>query len=318
LDKKNGTVWDLSTIVTSLSWKTSRIGKAGSLDLTFVRNALFQSKDFTFENGDNLRVGKDGVNFFYGYVFSIDRSEDDTVRLVAYDQLRYLMANESYVFRNATAADVIQRIAKDFELKTGALATPRHRIPQLLQDNKKLMDMIVRALDLTLIADKKIYVLYDDFGALTLRDAEDMTFDWSIGDGSRMVSYSHSASIDSETYNRVKLVQDNKNTGKRDVYIAQDSRTIDRWGRLQLYEVADEGLNRAQLETFAMQLLEYRNRESRTLKVDALGDMNVRAGGYAHLRIDALGIDERMLVEECTHEFQGNEHIMKLDMKVVD
>ncbi|WP_309119209.1 hypothetical protein [Paenibacillus sp.] len=318
LDKKNGTVWDMSTLVTSAVWKTSRIGKAGCLDLTFVRSALYQSKDFTFENGDNLRVSKEGVDFFNGYVFTIDRSADDTVRLLAYDQLRYLMANESYVFRDVTAADVVRRIADDFGLKTGALAASRHRIPLLLQDNKKLMDMIVRALDLTLIADKKIYVLYDDFGALTLRDAEEMIFDLSIGEGSGMLGYSHSASIDSETYNRIKLVQNNKSNGRRDVYIAYDSNAIDRWGRLQLYQVADEGMNRAQLEELAVQLLRYRNRESKTLKADALGDIRVRAGGYVKLRVDALGIDERMLVQECSHEFRGDEHIMKLDLKVVD
>lgn len=317
IDDKNGTLWDISTMVTDVTWKTSRVGKAGSLELTFVKESPFQDREFSYNNGDIVAIRKGAKNLFYGYIFSIDRSKDDTVRLTAYDQVRYLMANESYMFRNRTATDVIATIARDFELQVGSLADTVHRIPSMVEDNKKLLDMITRALDLTLIATGNIFVFYDDFGALTLRNAVNMTVDRAVGEGSQLTNYSHTTSIDSETYNRIKLVHENKQSGRKDVYIAQDSVRISQWGRLQLYQVANEDLNQAQFKERAAQLLKYRNRESKTLQVDSLGDPDVRAGSYVHIRIDALEIEQRMLVQECSHEFKGKEHIMKLDLKVI-
>ena len=36
--------------------------------------------------------------------------------------------------------------------------------------------------------------------------------------------FDYNSSIDSDTYTKIKLVRDNEESGKRDVYIAQDSR----------------------------------------------------------------------------------------------
>ena len=41
-------------------------------------------------------------------------------------------------------------------------------------------------------------------------------------------NYDYESSIDENTYNRIKLVYDNEDAGKREVYIAQDSSNINR------------------------------------------------------------------------------------------
>ena len=51
--------------------------------------------------------------------------------------------------------------------------------------------------------------------------------------------------------------------GKRDVYLYQHGQNIAQWGLLQLYEVADENMNPAQLKQLAQNLLELKNRSSR-------------------------------------------------------
>jgi hypothetical protein len=113
----------------------------------------------------------------------------------------------------------------------------------MIEDTQKLLDIIDKALTLTLHHGNQNFVFFDDFGKLSLRLVDDMLVDVYLGDGSLMYDYSYKRSIDSDTYNQIKLVQDNKKTQKRDVHMARDSANIAKWGLLQYYEKVDEGLN---------------------------------------------------------------------------
>lgn len=318
LDNKNGNVWDLSEIVDDVTWKTTRIGRAASVEISFVRNGVYQARDFQYNNGDIVRVRYGGANVFYGYVFDIGSGKDEQVKITAYDQLRYLMAKDTYVFSNSTATQVIKRIASDFGLQVGYLAETGHRIRSMLEDNQTLMDIIWKALALTLKANGVIYNFYDDFGKLALRDARDMVVDVAVGDDSLMYDFSYSRSIDGDTFNRVKLVRDNKQSGKRDVYIAQDSASIAKWGRLQLYETVDENANAAQINELLNNLLALKNREQKRLQIDGVGgDVQIRAGCYVPIIIAELGIAQHFLVDDCTQKISGGEHTMSLGLKVI-
>lgn len=319
IDNKDGNVWDITQIVVDVSWKTSRIGKAGSLDFTLIKNAPGQDKTFKYTNGDIVRVqrAEDGANVFYGYIFSIDGGRDETVRISCYDQLRYLMANDTYVFANVTAADVVKKIAADFGLKLGQIDDTGYKIPTMAEDNQKLLDIICKALDLTLINTGKNYVFLDDFGSLSVRNVNDLLLDFIIGDGSLMTDYTHKISIDSDTYNQIKLYRDNKETGKREIYQAFDSVNMAKWGVLQLYQSVDEGMNEAQINELLDTLATLKNRESKTLKIEAIGDLRVRAGCYLRIQIQEYGINQPFLVDECTHSFDGADHRMSLELKAI-
>lgn len=317
LDNKNGKLWDLSQIVSGISWKTSRIGNPGSLEFTIVRNGIYQATDFQYNNGDVVKFRFNGVNVFYGYVFKISEGKDEDVKFLCYDQIRYLMASDTYVLSNITAAEVVRLIAADFELKLGRIDDTGYRIPKMAEDNQKLIDIICKALTLTLINSGRNYFLYDDFGALSVRDSESTLLDFIVGDRSLMYDYSAERSIDSDTYNRVKLYRDNQDTGRRDVYIAQDSANIARWGTLQLTQSVDEKLNTAQISELLNALIAIKNRESRSLRIDAIGDVRVRAGCYVPIVIAERGINQPFLVDECVHRFDGGDHTMSLELKVI-
>jgi hypothetical protein len=316
LDDKQGNVWDLSSIVSDIKWKTQRIGKAGSLEFTLVKGGLYENQSFSYANGDIVRFRYDGTNIFYGYIFTIDGGKSETVKITAYDQMRYLTASDTYVMAGVTAADVIKRIADDFKLRIGTLAQPSYRIPTMSEDGQALLDIIDKALTLTLHNSGVNYVFYDDFGELVLRNVEDMLVDVIIGDGSNMYDYAYKQSIDQDTYNRIKLYKDNKDTGKRDMYQVQDSATQARWGVLQLYQSVDEKLNDAQINELLATLSQLKNRETRSLKVDAIGDARIRAGCYVPLMIEKLDINQTFLIDACTHSFAGN-HTMNLELKVL-
>jgi len=317
IHNREGNKWDVSNIVEGLSWKTTRIGTAGTISFTLVKGAIYQSKDFMYRNGDGVAIAVGNIKVFYGYIFSIDEGRDESVKITAYDQIRYLMNTDTYVFKGITATDVLKRIAKDFNLKLGAVADTKYKIPVMSEDGQKLLDIICKAITLTFSNTGRDYCLYDDFGSLCLRNVDDDQLDLIIGDRSLMYDYNVQTSIDSQTYNQIKLYKDNKDTGKREIYMYKDSVNIKRWGMLQLYQSIDEKANDAQITELLDSLSTIHNRETKSLKVNAIGDIRIRAGMRVRILISEYGVDQALLVDECSHNFDGADHTMSLDLRVV-
>lgn len=250
--------------------------------------------------------------FFYGYIFQKSRSEKDIISITTYDQLRYLKNKDTYTY-SGKASDFIKRVAGDFGLNTGMISDTGYSIAPRLESDKTLFDMFQNAIDLTMMNTGKLYVLYDNFGALTLKDSEKMITDVLI-DQDTCQGLDYTSSIDGETYNKIKLTYDNEKTGKRDVYIAKDSSNINKWGVLQYFESIQEGENgQAKVE----KLLKYYNRKTRNLSVkDAIGSTKVRAGSYVvvMLNLGDIKVENYMLVEKVVHKFKAGTHFMDLTL----
>ena len=139
-----------------------------------------------------------------------------------------------------------------------------------------------------------------------------------IGDGSLATDFTYKRDIDSDTYNRVKLVRANSETGRADTYIVEDSDTIAKWGLLQYYDQVDENMNAAQIEQMCMQYLQYYNRVVQTLTIDALGLPGLRAGMIIPIRlgsVQSLAVSRLLLAEKVTHSFDGDDHTMSIEVK---
>lgn len=317
IDNKDGNVWDVSNVVKDIRYSTSRIGKASSLEFTLVDSGIYQDKKFNYQNGDIVQF-TDGTNkVFMGYIFKFEMSRNGEAKILAYDQLRYLNANHTYVLTNVTATQIIQRIAKDFNLKTGKLADTKYKIPNFLQDDQTLIDMVCWALDKTLIKYSTNFVFYDDFGQLTLQNINDMKYGFVIGEGSLMTDFTYSKSIDEDTYNHIVLYRDNEKSGKRETFKIEDSSRIKKWGKLQLYQSVDEDMTKAQINDLLTRLITVKNRETRKMKIEAIGDLRLRAGMYVNIQISRFGINKFFLVDECTHSISGTQHTMTLDLRMV-
>jgi len=145
----------------------------------------------------------------------------------------------------------------------------------------------------------------------------EMLLDFYIGDHSLMTDFMLKSSIDQETYNKIKLYRDNQKAGKREVYIAQDSANIAKWGVLQLTQSVDDDKNEAQISALLDQLIILRNRETKSLQIEAIGDVRVRAGCFVPIVISELGINQPFLVDEATHRFSGNDYTISITLKVI-
>ncbi len=287
-----------------ITWQ--RKGTPGKLEFTMRREGMMS------QEGDAVAVYIGEKAFFYGYIFEKSRNEKKEIKMVCYDQLRYLKNKDTYNY-SGKASDFIKRVATDFNLKCGTIKDTKYSIPPRLESNSTLFDMFQTALDLTMMNTGRLYVLYDKFGKLTLSDTEDMITDILI-DESTQESFDYTSSIDGETYNKVKLTYDNDKTGTREVYIAKDSTNINRWGVLQYHDTLKEGENG---QTKVEQLLKYYNRKTRNLKIKkALGSTKVRAGSYVVVKMDLgnLKVENYMLVEKVVHTFSANQHLMDLTL----
>ena len=139
-----------------------------------------------------------------------------------------------------------------------------------------------------------------------------------VGDGSLITDYTYKRDIDSGTYNRIKLVRPNSQTGRADVYIHEDTETIEKWGLLQYYSKVDENLNEAQIDQMCTQYLQYYNRILQTMTIESLGVAGIRAGTIVPIRVGAvedLSVSRLLLAEKVTHKFESGGHTMSIEVK---
>ena len=159
-----------------------------------------------------------------------------------------------------------------------------------------------------------MYVLYDDFGQLTLKPYEDMLLPVWV-DESTAEEYDYTSTIDDETYNRIKLAYDNGDSGQREVHVFNDTLNQSKWGTLQYYEKLDKALSAADLKVKADALLKYYNLKKRELTIKSVfGDIRVRAGTLVSvgMRLGDMDLSNYMGVEKAKHTFSDGIHTMDL------
>lgn len=289
-----------------ISWDLQRKSTPGKLSFTVLND-----EDLNFFEGDAVRFDYDGKKVFYGFVFTKKRSNNTEIQVTAYDQLRYLKNKDTITYKGINAGGLIKQIAKDFRIQTGYITDPGYTLPSTVEDNSELFNMIEDALAKTTRNTGKYFVMYDDYGKLTLREVSDLKVNILIDEESAQ-SFDYTSSIDEKTYNKIKITRENKDKKTREIFIAQSSDSFNNWGVLQLLEKADEGEN---AKTKADALLELYNRKTRKLNINKVfGDIRVRAGSIVavQLNLGDLKVKSFMLVESVKHEFKESEHIMNL------
>lgn len=309
-------VYDYAPIVKKVTYTTNRKLSAGELNFTYI-----QKVPVNMTEGAKVQFYVNGRGIFEGYVFTIEQDRQGVVEVTAYDQLRYLKTNESYAFIGKTLGEIIQQIATDMQLQTGTLENTGYVIPMLTKEDTQCLDIIDYALGLTQYNTGKTYSLFDDFGKISLREAGSMLSAEIIGNRSLLTDYTFKSDIDSDTYNQIKLVRPNKETGQGDVYIFNDSSTIGKWGLLQKYEKVDENLNEAQISEQGNIMMAYYDRVLKDVSVDCIGIPGLRAGGMVTLKIrdiPELRSGYRLLLDKVKHKFSNGEHTMSFEARMLN
>lgn len=309
-----GTKAYLPAVEEGIEWTTERKNTPGKLSFKVLRDDALD-----FSEGSAVRMKADGDKVFFGFVFKQKRSNEQIITVTAYDQLRYLKNKDTIVYENKTADQFLRMVATDYALNVGVLENTGHIIESRVEENASLFEMIQNALDLTLQNTGEMFVLYDDFGKLTLKHLSSMVVGgpgaYLMVDEETCETFDYTSSIDDNTFNKIKLTYDDEGTGSRQVYIAQDSGNINKWGVLQYFDTLKKGENG---QAKADALLKLYNKKTRNLKLaNVLGDNRVRAGSMIAVNLDLGDVKLRnfMLVESCRHTYKESEHWMDLTLR---
>lgn len=275
------------------------------------------------ELGNQVTLKYKDTNAFKGYIFSIKESEDDLVKIICYDQLRYLKNSHTMLIKNKTATQLIKDLCSYFKLEVGYLENTKINIAttQKIIENKSLFEIINNAILDTMIEEKKknsrilTYVLYDDFGKITLKNSELLTTDIVI-DETNILNYSRDISIDNETYNKILIFYKDDNEQELNTFYFDNNDTQKKWGILQKVE-SHKNITKSQAEKLAKDLLNLYNSPKKSLKITTLNtDIKIVGGTKVAILLNLLDkqIKNYYIVNEVTHIFENDEYLMELDL----
>lgn len=305
LIEENG-VKDLEDIAGDITLTSCWKNGASKLEFTILPDIIPQ-------NGAYLTFSPQGVNIFAGRVFTHRRTNEKKIQISAYDQLRYLKAKDTIMRKEMSLTQFTELVASNLQLRVSSLDESVILLDDYLFDNKTYLDMIYQSIQDNLYTNGYYYCIYDDFGALALKELLNMRLPLIIGEHSLGYKYDYEVSIDSDTYNQVKLAFDNKKSGKRDLFVTMDSNNIEKWGVLQHFEKVTSGTE-AQLIDKANLLLRLKNRETVTLTISALGDLRVRGGSGIRVVLHDCLLDVWAIVDKVVHKWNNGIHSMDLTL----
>lgn len=201
-----------------IEWE--RTGSPGKLTFTTVKTS-----GKTFTEGDAVCFYYDNKKVFMGYVFSKRLDKKRQIEVICYDQLRYLKNKYTYVFEKKTATQIIEALCKDYNLHLGTMEDTKYKIPAIAEENKAAFDIVLSTLEETLLNSGEQYVLYDDFGKLTLKNSANMVSDTLIFKDTAE-DFEYKSSIDDETYNSIVLYYKPDKSGTKSTSATMDTTKI--------------------------------------------------------------------------------------------
>ena len=312
-NSNDGTIYNISEIAEEIEISDNIDGEASKLTTILQQDP---NNILKISNGSIISFIVDGKGFFFGYVFKVGTDADNNYKITAYDQLRYFKNNDIMTTQNQTASNIFATICSSNNMKYNIKA-PTSYIPEpYVHDKKTYYAIVKRGMNLASLYDNKRYFIRDDFGTLTWSELGLEKTNIILGDNSLIYSYTYEKSIDSDVYNQIKMYRDNEETGKRDIWIVKDSDNMKRWGLLQYLEKADNDANAEQVRQSAENYLKKYNKEKETLKMEADGIIELRAGRGIKFELEKLGFSKWMWIINSKHRFTKYQHTMELEVEV--
>ena len=297
-------------VVDGIKIEWERTGSPGKLTFTTIKDA---SQDMSFGEGDPVCFYYDNKPLFMGYVFTKKRDREGHIEVTCYDQIRYLKNKYTYLFEKKTASQIIEALCSDFNLKIGKFDNTGYVLKAVAEENKSALDIALDVLEDTLVNTGNMYVLYDDFGELQVKNVANIVSSTLICEDTAE-NFNYASSIDSETYNSIVLYYKNEDELIK-IFTASSPSTIKQWGTLRYFEEVKNptiGQNKADA------LLKLYNRKSRELTISgAFGDTSVRGGTLIPVKLNLGDIvtNNYMLVEKVTHNFENDHYTMDLTLE---
>ena len=304
------------TDITSYTGGYSLSDNIDSLGAEFQFKLMSNPLDVNYQ-GKELPIGTkvvffhDGTKMFAGVIVSYSRNSLTEYSYKAFDYAFYLNKSEAQIqFNNINTSDAIQKLCGENGVTVGNICSIPTMVNKIYQGNP-ISDIIKDLLKMAEDEQKMHYRLEVRDTALYIEPYKDLyvqgKFVDIIGD------FNSTYSIE-EMANRIVIVSSSE---KNQQIVAEksDANSVRTYGQItKIEKVEDKKMSQA-AEIAANKLLD-KNSVKRSFSVTLLGSDAVRAGRMVVFNQPEINLTGAFLVKNCTHNFDGNKHTMRLDLEV--
>lgn len=311
---KDGATYDMSELVGKVTWGGRKGSAARYVTVTLLDDDGWKHarSGIDVTRGNQCAFYWEGKELFRGILMQQKQSEKKTMSVKAYDNGIYLANNkDTFNYTNKKASEIFVDICNRFQLPYTTVADTGYVIPELPKPKTTALDAILDALSLTFKATGIRYYVMSSGGKLSLIRRRENLLQWVIETGVNLGSYDYSVSIE-KIKTRIKLLS------KEDTVVAEAANAeLEKLiGVFQDIDKPDDNMEQANITDMVKAMLDEQSLPDKSLSISALGLPDVISGIGVFVTIKELGISKSFYIDEDTHTFEGNHHMMKLKLNL--
>lgn len=311
---KDGATYDMSELVGKVTWGGRKGSAARYVTVTLLDDDGWKHarSGIDVTRGNQCAFYWEGKELFRGILMQQKQSEKKTMSVKAYDNGIYLANNkDTFNYTNKKASEIFVDICNRFQLPYTTVADTGYVIPELPKPKTTALDAILDALSLTFKATGIRYYVMSSDGKLSLIRRRENLLQWVIETGVNLESYDYSVSIE-KIKTRIKLLS------KEDTVVAEAANAeLEKLiGVFQGIDKPDDNMEQANITDMVKAMLDEQSLPDKSLSISALGLPDVISGIGVFVTIKELGISKSFYIDEDTHTFEGNHHMMKLKLNL--
>lgn len=318
---KDDSLYDISEISGNISWNDN----IDTLGVQFNFSVAFNIKDkylpnFNIKVGDKI-IFKNIIEIFRGIIITQNNTSNYSISFTAFDFAFYL--NKSMIikqFNKIKADKAIYQLCNDVGINVGSIAPMNKLINKIYKDNT-ISDIIKDIINQETAETNKKYImemqgekfciiekLSEPITALFKPSSNIEAFNIT----STISNPSRSLSIE-EMKNSITIISDSENS-VRILANAKDDESIRNYGLLSLIETFSKEDNNS-VNNIAQNKLKDLNKISETIKIELLGDDNIKSGRILQLVEESTGINGNYMIKNCNHTLVNNTHKISVDLE---
>ena len=304
---------EITPIVQNINWQGDSQEPFRTLTTTVTNTKDRKERLINFEEGKEITFKWEDEEVFRGVLFEVNRNKTGENTLTVFDENIYLTKNyDTRREENFKASSLVRKLCNEFGISIGDIEDTGYRIPKKIYQNKTLWDMIKDALEITKKQTGKVYVVFNEGGKLYLKERKNRAVAIVLNDAN-IIDASYVTNIE-ELRNQIKVVAGDPEKEINSETVSNQE-LINKFGRMQHLEEADEDKTNSQLKQLANQLLDDKGTIDDDADLTALGDVRVTSKKSIYVIEKMTGIIGGYYVDSDRHTFTGQNYDMSLTLK---
>ncbi|HHV75533.1 MAG TPA: hypothetical protein GXX41_13045 [Thermoanaerobacterium sp.] len=303
----NNSTLDISQLVTSIVWSGDYQQAARKLEINIAASPTdYYLPKVNITLGNMLKLlTDDGIELFQGYVFYRGKSiSSNDLKITAYDGLIYLTKSKgTYNFKNITAEAITRKVAGDFNIPVGTLASTGI-VQSFIADSQTIYDIIMQAYTGASKQNGKKYMPIMQQGKLNIIEKGKTVVNYVLSPDGNIQDATYSESIEN-MIDRVKIYDENKNL----IGTVENADWIKLYGVLQDVYAKEKDKD---AQTVAKNML--KGVEQTASLSGVLGNTDCITGNAVQVKEPYTGLVGLFYIDTDTHTWQNGQYTMDLGL----